>query len=212
MNRRALKQAVRARRAELRARLAEARAGQRRRKSLRRRLIVLALLLLLYLLLRNCECDTPIVAPGAPDATATHPGPAVVADAALAPPVEAPRRAKRRRPIRIAPTPRGELSTGTPTVPAWLAALQLQVAARGPRLATCFEGVDQPGALTWSAVVDRARGLVADQRFEPTLAGADLPPTRRACLATVLRDPPYRLPAGADDPEAGARITMVIEF
>lgn len=214
--RNAAKAAMKRRRAEVKARLAAARAARpvdraARKRSLRRRLMLLALLLLL-LLLRRCECDDPPAGPAPmPDAAVDAGGPAedMGPDAAKKPP-----RAKKpkKAPIeaRIRGSERPEFQNPTPAPPDWLVALRIQVAARGPRMARCFEGAQQPGALQWSARVDIGRGVVSDHAFESVLGGADLSKTLERCLIGVLASPPYHLPPA---PEAGQpRISIVVEF
>lgn len=220
--RREARRALELRKAEARARLAAARdearealrarrAEGRRRRSLRRRLVLLAILILLYLLLRCCDCDPPPVpGPVEPDAAPT---PGALLDAAPPPPPVAPPDPPKRRPapIRVAPTARPDFENPAPRPPDWLAALRLQVAARGPRLARCFEGAERPGALRWSAAVDVPRGSVSDHRFEPVLTGADLSAELRGCLAAALSLPRYTLPADGA-PAGPARFDVVIEF
>lgn len=212
--RKAAKAAMKRRRAEVKARLAAARAARpvdraARRRSLRRRLTLL-LLLLLLLLLRRCECDEPPAGP-MPDAAVDAGGPAsdMGIDAA-----RKPARAKKAKPApieaRIRGSERPEFQNPTPAPPDWLVALRIQVAARGPRLARCFEGAQQPGALQWSARVDIGRGVVSDHAFESVLGGADLSKALERCLVGVLASPPYHLPPA---PEAGQpRISIVVEF
>lgn len=94
-----------------------------------------------------------------------------------------------------------------PAPPPWLASLRVQVAARTPRLARCFEGAALPGALKWTAAF--AAGRPSDQRLTPLASTTSLPAARRACVLKVLSTPGYRLPDGG----AGvARVSLVIEF
>ena len=95
--------------------------------------------------------------------------------------------------------------------PVWLTALRIQVAARSPRLAECFEGTTQPGTLRWSVAIDPDHGVVSDPEVEPTLAGQDLSTAQRRCVLGVLSDPPYQLATG-DEPATPARVALVIEF
>lgn len=212
--RRAARRLMKQRRAEVKARLAAARAPAdraRRRRNLRRRLVLLAILLLIYLLLRSCDCDDP---PGAGPIADMGPDAAAMADdmgpdAARSRPRK---KAAKPRPIEasIRGTGRPTFENPTPAPPDWLVALRIQVSARGPRLARCFEGADRPGALRWSARVDIPRGVVSDHDFEPVLGGADLSKDLRRCLVGVLADPRYHLPPA---PEAGQpRISIVVEF
>lgn len=207
--------AMKARRAAVKAKLAEARARRRddpaaRRRRLRRKLLLLALLLLL-LLLRRCECETPVEGPPADAAVDAA---VVVADMGpdAAPPAKKKKKAAPKPPIRarIGRKERPEFRNPTPPPADWLVALRIQVAARGPRLARCFEGTDRPGALEWTAVVDVERGVVSDHGFEPVLDGAQLSKALERCLIGVLSAPPYRLPAA---PDAGRpRVSIIVEF
>lgn len=181
------RRALRARRQALRAKL--------RGRERRRRWPWLLLLLLLLL------CLIPI--PSCEEAQ----GPAEVAEVEVragepAPPVE-PQPA-------AAPVPRLSRPSYAPPPPdpvPWLEAWRVQVAARGPRLATCFEGATHPGALRWSTRVEPAAGRVSDHVLEPVLDTAPLTAAQRACVLAVLTDPPYRL-----DPAEPARAGLVIEF
>ncbi len=95
--------------------------------------------------------------------------------------------------------------------PLWLASLRIQVAARSPRLAECFEGTTRPGTLRWSVAVDPDQGVVSDPEVLPTLAGQELSSAQRRCVLGVLSDPPYQLATG-DEPATPARVALVIEF
>jgi hypothetical protein len=107
--------------------------------------------------------------------------------------------------------PRAHFANGAPTSPAWLAAFQLQVSARSPRLAACFTGSDRPGALRWTASLDPKSGAVSDHAFEPVGATAELSPAQRACAVKALSDPAYRLRSPTLQ-ELPTRIALVIAF
>jgi hypothetical protein len=224
MGARANRREMKARKAALRRRLADERAlaraqlADRRpaRSSRRRRLLLLAVLLLLYALLRWCHCEKPIPPPAEPQPAAPAPSAPVVDAGAKAPTPtpkvrkKAPRRrvrTKRRIKTRIRP----EYEGAAPAPEPWLAAFRLQVAARSPRLSRCFEGVDQPGAVRWTALLDPARGIVSDHAIEPILAGADLSGKLRTCLLGALSAPSYRI-AAEDRPARPTRVSIVIEF
>lgn len=182
------------------------RAQQPRRRKWKRWVV---LVLLLLLLLMRCECDEPVegvVDAGlgvAPDVGAVV-GDAGPPDAAASRPARRPRRAK----VHLVARERPAFGKEAPEPDTWLPAFRLQVAARAPRLARCFEGAERPGALRWSAQLDPGLGLVSDQTFEPVLQGAGLSAARRACLAKVMAEPGYALEGG----EGVARVSMVIEF
>lgn len=206
MNRRALRRQIKERRAAIKARQAAVRKQAAQTPAARaaraRRRRILLLILLLLLLLTRCMADEALptlrLGVGAPPSK-----PAVVAS--QAPPSRAPAPAKkpRRRLKRIKTPARERWQTPPPRPAPWLATFRMQVSARSPRLARCFEGQREPGALRWQATVDPATGGVSDQRFDTRLAA----PTDR-CLRAVLADPPYRLTGGA----GAVPITLLIEF
>lgn len=113
-----------------------------------------------------------------------------------------PRMTRLDRPALPAPPPRS---------PDWLQAFHDQVAARAPRLAACFVGTEQPGALRWSTTIDRASGRVSEHRLQPTLQGASLSDPQESCVLQALSEPAYKLPSepGQVLPE---RVALVIEF
>jgi len=185
-----------------------------KRRARRRRLLLLLLLLLLYLLLRQCHPDET-AAVAIPHLTEPERAvlelPAVSAERSKKSPPSAVPRFKGR----IKSRERATYSAEPPSPPTWISDLRLQVAARSPRLARCFEGTERPGALRWTASVDLARGVVSDHELEPTLGGAELTAPLRACLIGVLSAPTYRLPRPLPDPDANTqppRISIVIEF
>lgn len=87
----------------------------------------------------------------------------------------------------------------------------MQVTVRSPRLAACFNGMAEPGALRWTSSLDPVRGLVSEQSLEPTLSGAVLTAKQENCIMQVLSAPPYALQVegGRATP---SRVSMVIEF
>ncbi|MCB9521790.1 MAG: hypothetical protein H6702_00240 [Myxococcales bacterium] len=220
--RRALKARRKALKHQLNQQLAQARrarAAQRRRASRQRRLvwrlILLALLLLLYLCLRGCDCECDPGGPfgprrGVPAARDAGPDAAPALAPDMGPPPSRPR-PRRRLKARTPAVERPAFHNARPPVEGWLAALRLQVAARGPRMSRCFEGSEAPGALRWTARVDVARGTVADHDFEPVLAGALITEPLRRCLVGVLSAPPFRLPP-PDAPGPPAQVSILIEF
>lgn len=171
-------------------------AGRRRRRGLG----LLVLLLLLLALWSQCRCGEPEEDAPAPIGEAEIAEPAAPLPPRPEPPK--PRLDRLDRPALPAPPPRS---------PDWLQAFHEQVAARAPRLAACFVGTEQPGALRWSTSVDRASGRVSEHRLQPTLQGASLSEEQESCVLQVLGEPAYKLPSepGQLLPE---RVALVIEF
>ena len=207
MKRSELNARLRAQRTALRAELERRRAAIRARtkgtKKRRRVWIVLAvLLLLLLLLLRDCSCTHPADPPPQVGAATSAPGVAVSVET---PAPEPPSTG------RVATMPRAAMPQQALAPPLWLASLRIQVAARSPRLAECFEGTTRPGTLRWSVAVDPSHGVVSDPEVEPTLAGQELSNTQRRCVLGVLADPAYQLET-SDAPSTPARVSLVIEF
>jgi len=207
---RARKQALQARQAELREHLNQKRATLAdRRKAAPNRppeqrsrcwpLCAVLAALLLACLLKDCRCDPEVVEPPAPVAiarpepTSTEP----VEDPVPPPPVR-----RRGRPS-APPVAAGPLP--------WLEAFQLQVAARSPRLAACFEGAASPGTLKWTALVEPASGRVTDQKVETMLGSAPLSRDQRNCVLEVLARPGYDLGETAAR-ATPTRVSLVIEF
>lgn len=188
LDRRALRERQRALRAELR---------QKRGPARRRRwpwLLLLLLLLLCLLPIPSCE-----EAPGEPEA----PEVAVGESAAPVEPEPEP-------PTDIEPVRRFVRPKYTPPPPdpiPWLEVWRLQVAARGPRLAACFEGVSHPGALRWTTRVEPASGRTSDHVLDPVLDTEPVSAAQRRCVLGVLTEPAYRL-----GPGDAARVSIVIEF
>lgn len=214
MNRDELRATLRRQRAEARARMralkAEAeralatdpriRAARRRRRI--KQAITVAVILLLLLLIR-CE------GPGAPVEVAN-----AVVDAGPQPVATVVQPAKPRRPkpvVASKPVERPDFDAPERLQAKWVDAFRMQVAARSPRLASCFNGTDRPGALRWTTLVSRETGAVGNHDFEPMGAGGSLNSTQLDCLAQVLSKPGYSLegvpPAGLPE-----RVSLVIEF
>lgn len=94
--------------------------------------------------------------------------------------------------------------------PDWLDDFRLQVAARSPRLAQCFNGSDRGGTLRWTVSVDAKAGTVADHDFEP-LGGANMKNEQKACATRALSEPAYLMKN--PPPEAlPNRVSLVLEF
>lgn len=205
MNRRAQRRAVRE---QLRQAGSRARAQvsamppvqrARRRRRLRRAFWVAVLLLLLLLI--RCDCGAPSMM-AAPDAGVDA---GVVAAVTPKPTKRAAVAAQ-----RLASHQRRDWETGTQPGPSWLGAFRTQVAARSPRLATCFQGADRPGAIRWGVAVDPASGAVSDHQFEPMALG-ELSNAQRECLAKVLSEPKYRIEREAQT-NLPLQVTLTLEF
>ncbi len=201
IDRRALKRQLSERRRAMRAALAEKRRATDRGRP-RRRLLVVALLLLLLLLLRDCACQEPPQLTG----PAPEPLPAAAAEPGPTEPGPAP-----IKPGRIGRRDRPEYSSAPPEALPWLAEFRMQVAARSPRLAECFVGIEEPGALRWTTSVEPRSGQVSEHDLEPTLSSAELTRQQRTCAIAVLSDPVYRLQTD-DERATPARVGLVIEF
>jgi hypothetical protein len=189
-------------RARLDARLAEARA---RRPAQRRRrwpyALLLLLLALLLCLLPPCRCEPPVVPePGAP----APPAPA-------AEPLPAPPEPEPLPGGRVQRTERPDYPVHVPAPLPWLSAFRLQVAARSPRLADCFVGAADPGALKWSGQVDPGAGIVADASVEVLGGTSALTAEQRRCVLGVLAEPPYRLSASGQR-GTPSTVSLVLEF
>jgi len=192
-------------RAELDRRREKARAALDAKKPPRRRRrwwwLLPLLLLLLMLLVPECYCTQVPLDPepvGVGEPQPTVPGEPVPPE----PPLPGGRVPRKDRPA---------LPTPAPEPLPWLASFEMQVSARGPRLAACFEGTRHPGALRWSAIVEAGSGTVSDHVLDPVL-DADPPDARqRACLIEVLSTPRYNL-SPLDDRSTPPKVSLVIEF
>jgi hypothetical protein len=215
MNPRELRQAMRQRRDELRKSLrltgrqareqveqlpAVRRARARRRL---RRTLGVALLLLLASLVR-CECEQPPPME-APKVEAKAPAEVEVERPVPTPAQRSPLRA------RIETQARARYQGPERASPAWIDEFRLQVAARSPRLAQCFTGLDRPGTLRWTASVNPRSGAASDHELEPIGASGALRREQHECVVRALSNPSYRLtaPQGESLPQ---RISLVIEF
>lgn len=195
--RREIKRQLAARRKAMKAQLAEKRRAINDKSRPRRRLLVV-LLLLLLLLLKDCSCQTP------------ESGPALE----VIPPAEPAEDAEGEEPIppgRLGRKGRPRYEAAVPEVLPWLAEFRMQVAARSPRLAECFVGVEEPGALRWTTSVEPVSGQVSEHVLEPTLASMELSRGQRECVVGVLVEPVYRLSV-EEGRATPARVGLVIEF
>lgn len=201
--RRELKARLQANRARVTAQLATNPLLHRvRRRRRLRRLAFVAVLLLLLLFLR---CDG---APGPGVVDVSDGGLPVVLAAAPKKPLPGKRGA--RPVVPAAAVTRPDYAAPDRDRAAWLEAFRLQVAARSPRLASCFIGADRPGALRWTTQVVRESGTVDSHDFEPVGASVELSRTQRDCLVDALSKPAYRLDAAPGGlPE---RLSLVLEF
>lgn len=167
----------------------EARAKKRKRRS-RRMLIASTLLLLLLLLLK---CDVPRGTGG--DATP-------LAMVTPEEPVTFGARVKtQKRPGYTVPVRKG---------PDWLDEFRLQVAARSPRLSTCFNGSDRSGAIRWTTTIDTRTGAVTGHEFEP-LGAAIMTADQKRCATQALSQPGYQLKEPPPEPLPN-RVSLVLEF
>lgn len=197
-----MKAKAEARLAEQRARLGD-KTGDKRRPSRWWLLVLLLILLLLALLCCLNPCTpAPEPPPGVPVELS---GPAGPTETDLPP--EPPRPPLQRIPRQRRP----RLDLEPPGPPSWLDAFRLQVSARSPRLAACFEGAERPGELRWTTSVEPIEGAVSDHNLEPMLDTAELTSEERTCLIGVLSRPRYDLD-GMDAPETPTRVSLVIAF
>lgn len=200
-----LRKSVASMRKEARAKVDAVPAVQReKRRRQIRRVIGLTIIALLLLFIRcDCGAGAPL-----PIAKAVVPPPAVV-------------KPKPKVSVKVAPkkalggdgtkTNRNDMGLGAPAAPTWIDEFQLQVAARSPRLAQCFTGIDRPGALRWSASVNPQSGGTADHELEPVGFSTELSPEQRECVVKVLSSPVYKLTAPQKEALPN-RISLVIEF
>lgn len=185
---------------------AQERAKRRRR---RRQLALLVLILILLLLRLDCTCGPP-----APVPPPEPPPPAEVTPPDK-PPVVKKRRVSKRKPPKLEgkvdKSDREGMEVKPPPPPSWLGQFRLQVAARSPKLAACFEGNEKPGALRWSALVHAKSGKVTASSIEPAFRGAPLSERQAQCLIKGLTDVPYNL-TEPDDSAAPRRVSIIFEF
>ena len=166
---------------------------------------LLLLTLLIALLLRNCNCDKPPLPENSAKQIQPLPTPKIIKKEI--------KKKFSRKPLKgkIKPRKRPKYKNEPSNKKAWLANFRLQVAARSPRLAKCFEDAQHPGALKWVAAVEPVQGVVFDQTFEPILGNADLTKAEQKCLKKVLTEPPYNLKAEKET-SVPSRVGIVIEF
>jgi hypothetical protein len=199
--------AMRARSAAMRVQMAEKRealkAKQKAQKPDERRkrglLLLLLALLLLLLFILCCGCGPPpLEGAGEPEPDVEEP---LVEE--VPPPAPFTGNLKKK--------PRPDFQTAPPRPRTWLSSFRMQVAARGPRLARCFEGAQGPGTLRWTTSVAPLEGRVSEHTLEPALLSEGLTTKQRVCVVGVLEEPPYKLDVG-DEPSTPSRVGMVIEF
>lgn len=203
---RASKAAMRTQLDEVKARPEVADAMKRaRQKTLRRRLALLVAILILLLLRLDCSCE---------------PAPAPPVEPIVKPPPDPKPKPRRNRPLRakkptfegkVDKSDRGAMEIEPPPPPSWLGQFRLQVAARSPRLASCFEGNERPGALRWSALVHAKSGKVTESIIEPAFRGATLDAQQSKCLIDGLTASPYNLTEPGDQ-AAPRRVSIIFEF
>ncbi len=203
--RRVLRRRIRDAKCQAREALAQIPEIRERRARRRRRRGLAVLLLATLAVLSECACEqTPSLTPDkeltpahqAPTEAAKQvaPGPARSADAET---LHLPRDGMGEAPTRIAP---------------WLGSFRMQVGARGPRLARCFEGSVQPGALRWSAAIDPISGAVSEPEVETLNQGVSLRQSQRQCMIRVLKTPPYSLAETAREYTTPRRVSIVVKF
>ncbi|MEN0064902.1 MAG: hypothetical protein AAGA48_22345 [Myxococcota bacterium] len=198
-------QAITAKRVALERQVAErkaARPKERKGDRIWRWIALILAILLLLLLFRECE-EAPELEPEGVGTVGPALAVEVVSDPApvvVEPPP--PRVVRRDRPNLVPPPP---------TPPNWLVAFRMQVSARSPRLAECFEGMGRPGQIKWTASVEPTTGRVGDHVIEPLLFTGELSKPERSCIETVLAEPDYRLPP-VDPDSMPSRVSLVLEF
>ena len=180
------------------------RAKQRRR---RMQQLALVLLVILLLLLLRLDCtDVP--------STASVSQPAAVEiepKAAELPKKPLPRKPQLKLVGQIKASDRASMALESLEPPPWLPQFRLQVAARSPRLASCFDGAERSGALRWSALVHARAGRVTESVVEPVFRGVNLEEAQLDCLVKGLSELPYVL--DEPDPQAAARrVSLIFEF
>lgn len=177
---------------------------QARRRRSQRRALLGALILLLLLFVR-CDCAPQPLSAQAPEEVAAE-----AVDAGVKAPAPA---LLKRAPTnaRITPSVRPGYEAGAQQAPEWLNDFRMQVAARSPRLALCFQGADRPGALRWSVALNPGSGSVSDHVFEP-VGVAELSTAQRTCLQRTLSQPGYQVTMQDGVQRLPARVSLVIEF
>ncbi len=211
-----LRNLMRARKKQLRVMLPQLRKAARERadlvpavkaaKARRRRFwraFGIAVIVLLLLLMR-CECGPEMPPPGMAPIT-------VVPKVTPKPKVVVKPAPKKELDGQGTKQGRGNLGVPTPVHPSWIEEFQLQVAARSPRLAKCFTGIERAGAMRWSTAVNPQSGAASDHELEPVGVSTDLSPEQRDCVVRVLSNPTYKLTA-PDKEALPDRVSLVIEF
>lgn len=177
----------------------------RQRRERRRRLWGLGVLLLAVLVLfHECDCEgTRRVAeiPKPQPPTPTTPAP-----------TKANGHPPRKADAETLYLPRDTMVEAPGRTAPWLSAFRMQVAARGPRLGSCFEGSREPGALRWSAAIDPGSGVVSEHTLTPLQESVALRAPQKRCLLEVLSKPPYALPDVAATEATPRRVSIVVEF
>jgi hypothetical protein len=171
----------------------------RRRRQARRAGLVAVLLAVLAV--ARCDCQS---APADVESQVTVPKPtAPVAKSTTLPPLDGTLETRRRAGYA------GE----SPAPRTWVDEFRIQVAARSPRLAECFQGSERPGALRWTAAVSPDSGMVSQHELEPLGVTGDIGVAQRDCLIAALSTPHYQLQAGASGAlSTPVRVGIVIEF
>lgn len=191
----------------LRERMESIPAVRRERDRRRRQRLMGLLLILLLLLVVRCDCENP-PEPAPPPATQPAPEPPPPPKKPVVKVISNPKppirdRSKTQRRATFEPETRPQ--------PSWLDDFRLQVAARGPRLARCFEGSERPGALRWTASVNAGTGAVSDHELERMGLDGALAGEQKDCVVGVLSNPVYRL-RGDKAQALPERISIAVEF
>lgn len=184
---------------------------ERRARAKRNRRIaaLVAIALLLLLLLIDCDPEPSEPVP------VEEPPVVAVEDPAPDPPKK--KKPRRKKPPKkklegdIEASDRDGMDVKPRPGPAWLPAFRLQVAARSPRLAACFNGSEEPGAMRWTTVVHARSGRVSDSEVEPVFSGVSVDNEQERCLLEVLQSPAYKLEE-PDEEAVARRVSIVFEF
>ena len=176
-------------------------AAQKRKRRRQRNTLIALIIVLLLLLLSRCECD-PVEdeGPAGPDAAVV-----VVDTPEIVPEALTSGKGRTQK------TKRPALKVEPPPPPPWLDQFRLQVAARSPRLATCLNGNERPGAMRLSGLVHAKSGRVTAAVVEPVFRGSSLSERQLECLVKELTTQSYRL----DEPNPSAaarRVSLIFEF
>jgi len=180
----------------------KARARRRRRRAITAGIIIALILLLLRIDCADGPAPEPVASVGD-----------VVEDPVRPKAPSSPKPKRKKRPLdgKLEGSGRAGFDVDAQPPPPWLAQFRLQVAARSPRLAACFNGAERPGALRWSALVHARSGRVTESEVEPVFRGVTLEDKQLDCLIKGLSGQPYVL----DDPDPEAaprRVSLIFEF